>query len=502
MEVKLKESVYAGWDCVFDQQLRREESTECVVPDTQPDIAAVLSTCGTPLIRSKDVGEGRVRVEANIPVKTAYLSEEGSVCCLDVNIPFSVSAEDADIAAGSLCTADLHLLALETKVLNPRKVSVRAELCFAVRCYQTGRIAFYGAPEGERCGVQLLEKELTFTPVCAVTEKTFVLTDEYPLPPDAPIPAQILCQRTVLETEEIKTVGTKIILKGSAKSSLLYLSAEGTPAAAEFTTGFSQIVEAEGLPEDAAVTAVLLPSGAYYDISGGGRSIGMETHVVAQLVIRGRVRLCCVTDAYSNRRALEMELDTQTHTVLHRSAVLRETLREQIETPTPVGEVLCVCAVPGCPTVNGGEAVLPLSVQMFYADPSGSLAAVKRCFTMKFSTDAAAGERVGIAAAALQEAHAVPSAGGAELRVPAELTALYFAEEELTAVTGIRFDETQELDLSGVPTLTLLRACSSDDLWPLAKANCSTVDAIRAANRLDELTAPWEQMILIPKVTD
>ena len=63
----------------------------------------------------------------------------------------------------------------------------------------------------------------------------------------------------------------------------------------------------------------------------------------------------------------------------------------------------------------------------------------------------------------------------------AELTALYFAEEELTAVTGICFDETQELDLSGVPTLTLLRACADTDLWPLARENCST--ACKAAAR-------------------
>ena len=45
----------------------------------------------------------------------------------------------------------------------------------------------------------------------------------------------------------------------------------------------------------------------------------------------------------------------------------------------------------------------------------------------------------------------------------------------------------------------MLRADSSTDLWTLAKENCSTVEAIRRANGLDEAGEDWEKLLLIPK---
>ena len=136
MEANLSKCGFASYDKAYSRTLRKEESQDCVVPDTMPDIAELATTWGCVLIRSKDVGEGRVRVEANVPAKVSFLPEgEEHLCCLDVNIPFYFSAEDAAIREGDFCVADLKLRALETRVLNPRKVTVRAEVELSLECY-------------------------------------------------------------------------------------------------------------------------------------------------------------------------------------------------------------------------------------------------------------------------------------------------------------------------------------------------------------------------------
>ena len=278
MEVNCKETVIECYQVIYEEEVRREESVESVVPDTLPDVGTVLCTSGTPLIRSKDLSAGCVRIDANIPVRVAYQPEEGEgVCVLDVNIPVSVSHEQAELDEDCVCSADIRLIALETKLLNPRKIAVRAELCFSLRCCRMGSESFTGAPDAAEYGIHVLTKEAALSPVRTVTEKTFVLTDEFRLPPDRPEIGKLLCQKTLLETEELKTSGTKVIVKGSAKSCLVYLSPEGTAAAVEFTTGFSQIVEAGTLPENAGAGATLLLSGAYYDTTAAddGRTVGM-----------------------------------------------------------------------------------------------------------------------------------------------------------------------------------------------------------------------------------
>ena len=502
MEVNCKETVIECYQVIYEEEVRCGESVESVVPDTLPDIGTVLSTCGTPLIRSKDLSAGRVRVDANIPVRVAYQPEEGEgVCVLDVNIPVSVSQEQAELDENCVCTADLRLIALETKLLNPRKIAVRAEVCFALRCCRMGSERFAGAPETAEWGIHVLTKEAALSPVRAVTEKTFVLTDEFRLPPERPEIGKLLCQKTLVETEELKTAGTKVIVKGCAKSCLVYLSPEGTPAAVEFSTGFSQIVEAGTLPEDAGARATLLLSGAYYDpdAADDGRTVGMELHLVAQVTVCGREKALCLADAYSNLYALTLQREERTACALSREVTLRETLRVTAETPTPVAEILSAWAEPGCATVSGGEVTLPLSVQIWYLCPAGLLHCLRRSFPLKLQTELAAGERLALKCVSLQEVYAAPGSGGIELRIPAEVSADVIMERTLPLVTGIDCDETQPLDLSAEPTLTLLRVSDGDDLWALARENHSALETIREVNGLDAETGPWSRLLLIPK---
>ena len=80
-----------------------------------------------------------------------------------------------------------------------------------------------------------------------------------------------------------------------------------------------------------------------------------------------------------------------------------------------------------------------------------------------------------------------------------EARAALTATRTLDAVTALEYDETAPLDQSERPSLVLLRAASGDDLWLLARENCSTPEAIRAANGLDALEGDWQRLLLIPK---
>lgn len=501
MEFTLHPSSIDCYDKVFSQTLRKEETQDAVVPDTLPDIGEILSTSGDLLIRSKDVGEGRARIEANVPARVAYVPENGEgACCLEVNVPLYVSVEDESIPEGGVCTAEMSLAVLETKVLNPRKVCVRAEAVFTVDCWAEGQMAFAGAPEEDAEGVHVLERSVTVTPVCTVTEKTFVLTDEFTIPDTMPPAATILSQQTQVQADDVKTVGTKIVVKGSAKSSLLYVSEEMVPGAVEFTTEFSQVIEAETMPEEPFVSVSILPSGTYYDLSGGdGRTGEMELHLVAQATVCGEKEAECLTDAYSNRCALEMETETMEITRVRKPLILRETLRDQIPTAEAAAEILQGCYRLGSARAEGGTVTLPVTVCVHYKTAEGRLCAAKKNFTVEFRCELEEGQRLAPAGVSAESLSLAPAAGGIEARLPLEARVFVQETEAVQRVTAITADEDAPIDLSGRPSLVLLKVRSGDDLWALAKANASTVRAITEANGLDSLTAPWEKLILIPK---
>lgn len=498
MEVKLSA---AAVDCcrrVYSQTVRKEESMDSVVPDTLPDIGEVLCTTGDVLIRSKDVAAGRLRIEANVPARICCVPEEGGApFLLDVNVPLALAAEDAAIPEGGLCTAELRLAALDTRVLNPRKVSVRAEVEFSVACYECAKRSVCAAPETAEAGIQTREREISFSAVASVTEKTFVLTDELEAP-EGVAAQRIVGQKTRMETEEVRTVGSKLVVKGRAESRLLVLDERGGIAAAEFSTPFSQIIEAERLPDEALVTVAIQPSGTYYELTAAGR-IEMELHLVAQATVRGTETLRCLTDAYSNAFAVESERSAETFSLIRRETVLHGALRAPFPTAEMPAEIVTVCASACAPAVSGGSVTLPLSVLLVWRTAAGSVCAARRSFSLETSAELIEGERLEIVSAELTEVSAVPSDGGAEVRVAAALHALLRTEETVQCITALRYDETAPLETAARPTLVLLRADSTADLWTIARENCSTVAAIREANRLDEAPEGWSRLLLIPK---
>ena len=63
MQVSLSQTLLACRKLCYSGAVRKEESQEFVVPDTMPDIRAILSATGNVRIRSKDLSPGRVRLE-------------------------------------------------------------------------------------------------------------------------------------------------------------------------------------------------------------------------------------------------------------------------------------------------------------------------------------------------------------------------------------------------------------------------------------------------------
>lgn len=503
MEVKCKETEIACLQPVCREVLRHEETVESVVPDTMPDISSILCTCGTLLIRSKDLSEGCARIDANIPVKVTYQPETGEeLCLLELNVPLSVATEHPEINDECLCDVRLFLVSLDTKALNPRKISVHAEACAEIVCYRRNQFLIPATLDEKAEGLFYKECEAAITTVSSLQEKTFVLTDEFRLAAGTPGVTKILCQKTLLDTEEVKSVGGRLVLKGRVKSQLLYLSQEGTPAAIEFSTGFSQIIESEHASGATQVSASVLLSGAYYDISASsdGSTIGMELHLVVQVTVYEQQNVRYLADAYSNCYAVTLgETDVPVSNFV-RELLLRDILREVVETPfTPV-EIVGSLAEPGSIAVNGAQLSMPVNIQIYYSCSAGQLHCIRRSFLIKFQADLAPGEQILSASASLQELYAVMGAGGLELRMPVELTALVFSEKTLRMVSAISWDEDHPQDLSKAPSLVLCTVCSEDDLWLIAKENCSSVEAIVQANSLETRSGEWKSLILIPKV--
>jgi len=502
MELTLKKQGVDCFDEIVCETIRREETLDSVVPDTMPDISEIVSSSGLVLIRSKDASEGKIRLEANVSAKVLYTPEGGgAVQCISVSIPVSICLENDEIDSYCKCCARLILLSVEARMLNPRKVLVKAELAATISCHKPGRMELCAAPEEHSTSINLLEKKTYITPAVCVSEKSFVITDEHQLAASKPTASEIVGTRVNMSVEETKTVGSKIIVKGSAKTQILYNCSDGVLCAAEFVTGFSQIIETEIISQEPFIDISLMLSGSYVEImsDSGGRMVSIELHALAQYVTSERRMVSYLADAYSNTHELEMVPKTLETQVTERTISASETLHETIETPNPVATLVDFSASAGVAVVSGDKIVVPVTLCLIYMGSDGVLRSHRKRVETNVETGGDATGTIIAQSASCGNAYATQSSGMVELRVSIEVRAAVCVQKEIGFISEISSGDAEVAQTLTRPSMVLKKASSGDDLWSIAKQCGSTVSAIIDANRLEELET-WEKYILIPKV--
>ena len=261
MEIGLKKTNVNCYKKVFSGNISREESSDFVVPDVMPDIGEIINSSATVFLRNKEVVSGKVNLSGTVNPSVLYLADEDD--CpkrIQAEIPFTISAENPSISEQALATANVHLNYIEARASNPRKIYLRAGLCAWIDVYTEDTFSF-GTDISDDCGMEIHTKRehILADLVCGVWEKTFILTDEYPLNTGKSNAQELLGQCIELSAEDVKFVGTKMIFKGLLKTDLLWSCEDGNVSASTFTSSFSQIMDI-GLQTDTANTKLDLIS--------------------------------------------------------------------------------------------------------------------------------------------------------------------------------------------------------------------------------------------------
>ncbi len=465
-------------------------TAESVVPDTQEDILRILGTAGFAAVRTKNAADGVVSVTGEVMASVLYVPESGEgAAALSVNVPFSF--EQRCCAEGEvLPVASVRLMALEARLLNPRKVLVRATVCVETVLYASSRLLWYSPDEGG-AGACLRVKTAvaSVSVVTAVTEKTFLVSDVLPLPAGKPAPAKILGTASVLRVTDAQSVGGKLIVKGMVRTVAHYLSAEGGLECVSAETAFSQLVETGG-GTDFTVTPLL--TDAFVErlsAVDGSSPLSLEVHGVLQVAVREKREIEYITDAYCVGRPLTAERAMLTAETDPACAVTRAAARGQFELQRPCTGVVSVNVLAGAAAAQDGKASVSLTAELLYLADGGGL------YGERFSLTAAADCDGGAIAVAGAEAVAVPAGMSVELRAQVDFTLTTAGSVQLAVVSALSSPD--DVPPRTRPSVTVIRT-GETDLWTLAKAFGADEDEILRCNGLEEREIPQGVILLIP----
>ncbi len=505
MNIDLKQEKISYVKPIFRRKFSHEEILEVIVPDTQPDVLRVLNADGTAYIRSKDSDTGHVSAAGTVECAVLFIPEDGEgIRRLDVNVPFSVSADAAEIEPDSLIIADVSVSACEAKLINSRKLLVKTELMCTVECFNTFEFSISSA--GELRDVFAKSEQRTLLLPSAVGEKSFIFSDELKLKSGSEPIGEILRSKVTLSCDEIKPVGRKAVVKGNAYTEIAYCMKESSRIETErFTSPFSQIVETDSETEPAKFTASLMLTSVYvsrdYPEDAEDEYLNIEIHAVAQCTAYSEYELNYVSDVYSPKYELTPERQELVFELAEDNSDFSDTVRGSIPVENP--DNVCLLSVTPCQIICVGDdpasVTVVLNVSMVYEDRSGSKWQVAKKLECKHDFDMAIDSRD--VSAVCGECFSAVSNGEVELRIPITISVRRENIIKFDVIEAVEYDENTKKDNSQLPSITVIKAGNKCGLWELSKKYGSSIELITAYNNLDSEQSPVAgSILLIPRI--
>lgn len=116
---------------------------DMIVPDIKPDILNTISTTGNVCIYKKEVLDGKVRIDGCINVYVIYLADNDIELTRGINtdLDFTGILDFDNCRANMPLDANVVIKSIECKVLNGRKISIKASLEIDGKIYSNENVS-------------------------------------------------------------------------------------------------------------------------------------------------------------------------------------------------------------------------------------------------------------------------------------------------------------------------------------------------------------------------
>lgn len=200
---------------------------DAIIPDIKPDILSTINTNGAVCIYKKEVLDGKIRIDGGVQVYIMYLAddENSNVRGINTVIDFTKVIDMENINSNMNMDSNINLKDIECKILNGRKISIKANMDIDISVYSNESIEFIKEVEN-RDDVQILNTMTTIDSLLGTGTTKVYAKDTVSLESTDNL-AEILKFNINLTNREIKTSYNKILAKADMQVNIVYLTDDG-----------------------------------------------------------------------------------------------------------------------------------------------------------------------------------------------------------------------------------------------------------------------------------
>ena len=197
---------------------------DVIVPDIKPDIINAVSTSGTVCIYKKEILNGRVKVDGKIDTYIMYLAdtEDGYIRSLNTNLEFSQTFNIPEAQEGMNLNLDLNVRSIDCRVLNGRKINLRAIVDANISISANENIDFIKQVDNVK-DIQVLNKTFNVNSLVGSGETKTYAKDTIKLSETDNLAEIMKCNFRILN-KDVKISYNKVLVKSDLEAKILYLT--------------------------------------------------------------------------------------------------------------------------------------------------------------------------------------------------------------------------------------------------------------------------------------
>lgn len=480
---------------------------DVIIPDVKPDILSTINTNGTICIYKKEVQDGKIRIDGGVQVYIMYLAddENGNVRGINTVIDFTKVIDMEKVNSTMCMESNIVLRDIECKILNGRKINIKANIEANVSVYANENIEFIKEIE-DRKDVQILNNSAIIdsllgsgnTKVYAKDTITFENTDNL---------VEIMKTNINIVNKEVKTSYNKILAKADMCVSIVYLTEDNRINEVKWQIPVMGFIDMQDISDENIcnvkyeIKNVLLKPNSVEE-----HSIYVEVEIEISCNVYEKKQLDLIQDLYSPCEKLS--INQKKISVMKDKKSIKEKcgIKEKLIMPELNNNKICSTEV--CPkilkeNVYNDKIMLDGELQvtfMYVSSSTNRIDTKTQNIPFNKTLDCAGvstNSNVNIGIEVATQDFAIMPDNSIETNIELEINADISKMMEVNVIDNL---EVSENDDENIYSIVVYFVKPGDTLWNIAKRFRSTINAITSVNGIeDENTINVGQQLFIPK---
>ena len=481
----------------INQLIGQKSETRCIegemiVPDIKPDILNVLQSTGNVCIYKKEILDGKVKIDGSVQVYIIYFAddENGSTRSLNTSLDFTEIIPMQECMQGMNAIIKSEICSIDTKVLNERKVNIKANVNFQVKLCLNENIELISGIEGIN-DLQRLNHETVVNSLVGDGTTKAIAKETIAIDPADNL-AEILCSDIKITNKDTKISYNKVLVKADAVIRILYLTEDNRVNSCESTVAIMGFVDIQNVSDEHRCdTNYELKNLLIKPNSEEEHSIYVEAELEICCFAFERKNVTITEDLYSPTQNLDFT-KKQVRLTGNKTEIKDVcSLKEKIEIPEFSGEKICYVTIyPKITSQNienkrinfNGEVNLNL---LFWNENENRINGSRRSIPLQFSMqmqDVGEESDIDTEIETVRQDFVVGSDGSIDARIDILFLVNSTDSRKTQVIDEITLDEESKRNNC---SMVIYYAKPEDTLWKIAKRFGSTVEEIAKTNGIE-----------------